>query len=147
MIWNGHWLESFSLKYEGTKCVQCSLFPQISWREPRPNQRGNAYIVTQALRRSAFNPGHWVQIDFRPIAEKHNGTTSVIWGRPIMEDDGYPSVSNPSNRQPFERRWSILLSIKRYFDQLLAVKRSSISGPNVPLNNACYCNISFIHIL
>ena len=31
-------------------------------------------------------------MDFRPIAENENGTSTAIGGGPIMEDDGYPSV-------------------------------------------------------
>ena len=39
-------------------------------------------------------------VDFWPETEKQNETSSAIGGGPIMEDDGYPSVQYPSDRQP-----------------------------------------------
>ena len=85
-----HWLESCSQEYGGRKGSECSIWLRTSW-----------YTHLNLDRISASSPGHWVQTDFWPIAEKQNGITSAIGGGPIMEDNRYPSVQNPSDMQPF----------------------------------------------
>ena len=58
-------------------------------------------------RSSASYPGHWVQTSFWPIGEKQNGTNSAIGGGPIMEDDGYLTVQNPSSTQPLPQETTL----------------------------------------
>ena len=67
-----------------------------------------------------------------------------------MKDNRYPRVQNPSDRQPFERRCTILLSIKNvcHFDAKFLFLSLSFSFQSFILFiNYCISAISFHYIL